>query len=366
MSVPEENETPLETLERQSAKAKNRALADIMIHPVLSAPTESTIEEIPKLREKGCNTVKIFMSTEDFDKNAVNYLKAIQKAHDSDMLVLIHCEDHAIISTTCQEMLEQGRGSLSNYADSRPVASETVATQRAVAMSEVTGAPMYVVHLSSERALNVCEEAQSRSLPIYVETRPIFLYLTREKYAESDGPLYVVQPPLRTESDVSALWEGIQTGSIHTLATDHAPHTREHKMDPSLNVTKLLPGINELQVMLPMFYFNAVLENQISLQRFIELTSTNPAKLFGLYPQKGTIKVGADADLVLWDFSKEREITKKDLYSKAGFSIYEGQQITGWPQLTIRRGEIVYQNKKITTDPGSGRILERGSPQDLT
>lgn len=363
MSVPDKEELPLGTLKRETAAADKQTIADIMIHPVIQSPTEETIEEIPKLKEKGCNTIKIFMCTEDFDVNAVKYLEAVQAASKDNILVMLHCEDHAIISATCQAMLDEEKGDLSNYADSRPVISEVIATQRAVAICETTGASIYVVHLSSERALNVCKEAQSRSLPVYVEGRPIFLYLTREKYAEPDGPLYVVQPPLRSESDAAALWEGIQTGQIQTLATDHAPHTREQKLDPSLNISNLLPGINELQVMLPMFYSNGVEKGRITLQRFVELTSTNSAKLFGLYPRKGTIQVGSDADLVLWDFSEEREIKKRDLFSQAGFSIYEGKNVTGWPQMTIRRGEVVYERGKITSSPGSGKVLSRESPQ---
>jgi len=171
--------------------------------------------------------------------------------------------------------------------------------------------------------------------------------------------LYVVQPPLREASDVTALWEGIRKGTIHTIATDHAPHTREQKLDPSLNVTDLLPGINELQVMLPMLHSKGVLEGRISLERFVTLTSTNTAKLFGLYPRKGTIQVGSDADLVLWDLTAEQKVNNAEIFSKAGFSIYEGMKITGWPHITIRRGEVVYEGRKITAQPGSGQVVQR-------
>lgn len=364
ISVPDKEETPLGTLERETKSAKQEAIADIMVHPVISSPTEKTVREIPKLVEKGCTTIKIFTCTEDFDKHVLEYYKAVQKAKKADMLVMIHCEDYAIIKATCEQMIAEGRGSLSYYAESRPVISEVVATQRAVAMCEAIGAPIYVVHLSSKRALQVCKEAQSRSLPLYVEGRPIFFYLTREKYTEPEGPLYVVQPPLREEKDTTALWEGVQTGHIHTLATDHAPHTREHKLDPSLNVSELRPGINELQVMLPMFHSRAVLEDKISLERFVALTSTNSAKLFGIYPQKGTIQEGSDADLVLWDRTETREIKNTDLFSKAGFSIYEGASVTGWPIMTIRRGEVVYEDNEIKAQPGSGNVLSREHPQD--
>jgi len=211
----------------------------------------------------------------------------------------------------------------------------------------------------------VCEEAQTRGLPVYVEGRPIFLYLTREKYHEQEGALYVVQPPLREKNDIEALWEGLRKGTIHTIATDHAPHTRKQKLKPSLNVTNLVPGINELQVMLPMFYSNGVVEKKLSLEQFVSLSSSNPAKLFGLYPRKGTIQVGSDADLVLWNPTEIRTIRNEEMFSKAGFTIYDGVKMKGWPQMTIRRGEIVYKERKITGQPGSGQIVQRGHPQTL-
>lgn len=365
ISVPDKEETPLGTLERESKTIQKEAIADIMIHPVLFNLTEEKLDEIPQLADKGCSTIKIFMVTDDFDANSNDYLKAIQIAADAEMLTMIHCEDNTIIKETTEKMIADGKGSLTNYADSRPVISEVVATKKAVDMCEETGAPIYVVHLSSEGALRVCEEAQNRSLPVYVEGRPIFLYLTREEYLKPEGALYVVQPPLREKSDVKALWEGIQQGSIHTIATDHAPHTREQKLNPDLDISKLVPGINELQVMLPMLHSKAVLKGKISLKKFVALTSTNVAKLFGLYPKKGAIQVGSDADLVVWDPKEERVIKDADMHSQAGFSMYDGEKHTGWPQIVIRRGEVVFKDRKIIAKAGSGQVVTRGPTQSL-
>jgi dihydropyrimidinase len=366
ISVPGIGETPMGTLKRETNVAQQQTIADIMIHPVLQSPTEKNLRDFPKLIEKGCTSIKIFMITEEFDKYIVGYLRALEMAKELGIITLVHCEDYGIITTICKTMIEQGRGSLKNYAESRPIVSEVVATQRAVAMSEVSGAPIYVVHLSSKRALKVCEEAQSRGLPVYVEGRPIFLYFTKEKYLEQEGALYVVQPPLREKNDIKALWEGLRNGTIHTIATDHAPHTREQKLKPTLNVINLVPGINELQVMLPMFYSRGVVERKFSLQQFVSLTSSNPAKLFGLYPQKGTIQVGSDADLVLWDPTETRTIKNAEMFSNAGFTIYDGMKLRGWPQMTIRRGEIVYEDRTITSQPGSGQIVQRGHPKALS
>ncbi len=365
ISVPDRGETPLGTIIRETESIQKQAIADFMIHPVVFSPTEEIIQEIPLLREKGCNTIKIFMVTDDFDANFSLYEKAIRTAKEHEMLSMIHCEDNTLIKNTCQEMITAGNGSLKNYAESRPVSSEVLATEKAVAIVESTGAAIYVVHLSSEEALKVCQKAQACNLPVHVEGRPIFLYLTKEEYLKTDGAIYVVQPPLREQSDIDALWNGINKGSIHTVATDHAPHTREQKLNPNLNVSNLVPGINELQVMLPILYSNGVLTNKISIEKFIELTSLNVAKLFGLYPRKGAIQVGSDADLVLWDLEEERTIRNNDMFSHAGFSIYSGESHTGWPHITIRRGQIVYENGKIIAEPGTGQIIPRSKSQFL-
>ncbi|MFW9851569.1 MAG: dihydroorotase family protein [Candidatus Thorarchaeota archaeon] len=365
ISVPDKNETPIGTIERESKSINEQAIADFIIHPVIFTPTEETIHEIPKLMEKGCNTIKIFMVTDDYDDKEELYIKAIQAAKDNGMLSMIHCEDNEILRKTREKMVKEGKESLMYYADSRPVNSETLATQKAVDISNSTGAPIYIVHLSSEQALNICQEAQAENIPVYVESRPIFLYLTREKYLEPDGALYVVQPPLREKSDVEALWSGVKNGTISTIATDHAPHTREQKLNPELNISKLVPGINELQVMLPMLYSKGVVSGKITIERFIELTSTNVAKLFGLYPRKGTIRIGSDADLVLWDLEEERVIRDEDMFSQAGFSIYNGQSNKGWPKITIRRGQVVFEDGKITAKAGTGQIIPRKVTQKI-
>jgi dihydropyrimidinase len=256
--------------------------------------------------------------------------------------------------------MASGKGSLRYYPESRPVLSEVVATQRAVAFCEATGAPIYVVHLSSKRALDVCADAQARGLPVYVETRPLYLHLTRERFEEPDGAKYVGQPPLREQIDVDALWTGIQQGVLHTVCTDHAPWSLAAKLDPELSVAKLRPGVENLQTMVPMLYSEGVRTGRISLSRFIEVTSTNAAKLFGLFPQKGTIAVGSDADFVIFDPNLPRTIENSMLVSNVDYSVYEGWDVTGWPLITIRRGELVYRDGEIVGSPGSGRLLHRG------
>ena len=366
----EPGETLLAALRREMEVVRGQAIADFVLHPTLTPPIEPALDELPQLLAAGHSTIKVFMSTEEFDAHAAAYLAALRAAGEVGLLTMIHCEDAAIVSSMPQVLLAAGRASLRHYAESRPAVAEVAATQRAVAMAEVASAAIYVVHLSNERSLRICEEAQARGLPVYVETRPLFLHLTRERYLGPDGALFVVMPPLREAHDVAALWEGLGRGTIHTVASDHAARTREQRLDPSLNVAQLCPGINGLQVMLPMLHSEGVLQGRISLEQFVALTSTNAARVFGLYPRKGAIAVGSDADLVLWDPQERRVVQGQDLFSRAGFSVFEGVEVTGWPRLTIRRGRVVYREGRILARPGSGTFVpsvaqHRPSPRAL-
>lgn len=358
-------EMPLAGLEREAVIAREQAICDVFLHPVFGETTPDVLDEIPRLLDAGCNTVKYFMSTSQFDPQVRGYVEATRRAGAENLLTLIHCEDYALMADAATELTAAGRTSLRYYAESRPVISEVVATQRAVSIAEATGAPIYIVHLSCRRALEVCADAQARGVPVSVETRPFYLHLTRERFAEEDGAKYVGQPPLREQDDVDALWAGIQQGVLNTVCTDHAPWSLAAKLDPALSITKLRPGGENLQTMLPMLYSEGVRTGKISLSRFVEVTATNAAKLFGLYPRKGTIAVGSDADIVLFDPERTRTVENDMLKSNADYSVYAGWSVTGWPTVTLRRGEIVFQEDTVIGVPGSGELVRRGPTMAL-
>lgn len=358
-------ELPLAGLARETAVARGQAIADFFLHPVLDTITPQALGEISSLRDAGCNTIKYFMSTPTFDAQVPGFVEATRRAGAEGILTLIHCEDYTLIEDAIAQLQKEGRSALTYYPESRPVISEVVATQRAVAFAEATGAPVYIVHLSSERALAVCAEAQARGVPVYVETRPFYLHLTSERFAEDEGAKYVGQPPLREPSDVDAIWNGLRQGTVHTVCTDHAPYALAAKLDPELSIANLRPGAENLQTMLPMLYSEGVRKGRLSLHRFVEVTSTNAAKLFGLYPRKGTISVGSDADIVLFDPTLTRRIDRSMLKSNCDYSPYEGWEVTGWPVLTLRRGEIVFRDGEVTGRAGSGMLLRRDATSML-
>lgn len=359
-------EMPGAGLRRDGQLARQQTITDVFLHPVLTEITPAVLDAIPGLPALGCTSIKFFMAFPWFDSQVQGYLEATRRAGANGLLTLIHCEDYSLISAATTALVAAGMSSLRSYAESRPVIAEVVATQRAVAFAEATGAPVYIVHLSSARALAVCTEAQARGVPVYVETRPLYLHLTSERHAAVDGAKYVAQPPLREQQDIDALWAGLASGVIHTVASDHAPWTLAAKLDPQLSITRLRPGVENLQTLVAMLYSEGVRTGRLSLAQLVALTSTNAARLFGLYPRKGTIAAGSDADLVIFDPTLTRRIDAAMLKSRSGYSVYEGWDVTGWPVMTLRRGVVCFRDDQVVGQPGDGRLLERGAPLVVT
>jgi dihydropyrimidinase len=351
---------PSEALARETEVARQQAIADVFLHPVLGAPDQRTIADIEVLPEHGCSSIKVFLSNPRFDEHVDGYIEAIGRAGRARLLSMLHCEDAAAIAYATRRLVERGETSVQYFPFSRPVIAEVTATQRAIAIAELTGAPVYLVHLSCARALDACADARRRGLPVYVETRPLYLHLTSELFDEPDAGRFVGQPPLRTRADVEALWDGLRGGLVDTVCTDHAPWSLAAKRDPELSIERLRPGVENLQLLRPMLYSEGVRRGRISLRRFVEVTSTNAARLFGLYPKKGAVAAGSDADVVIFDPDLRRTVTGALLKSNVDYSVYDGWQVTGWPIVTIRRGEVVFRDDQVTAQPGTGRVLRCG------
>ncbi len=350
---------PLEALDAMEERVRQEAIADVILHTASWPPTPEFRDALPELVRRGQPSIKIFMLWQDFGGRLGEVIELLEGARDAGVVTMIHCEDEALLKATARRMTAEGRTSLRHYAESRPVLVEAVATQHAAALCEATGAPMQVVHLSSRRALEACRNPDTVGLPLYVEVRPLYLYLTEERFLQPDGALYVGQPPLRTPEDSEALWEGIQGGAVDLIATDHAPWTREQKLNPDLSITRLRPGISALQFMLPMFFSEGVGKRGVSLERFVDLTSTKAARIMGLYPRKGVIQAGSEADIVIFDPERTTEIRAEDDHSRSDFTPYEGWAMTGWPTETIRRGQLVYESGEILGRAGEGQLAFR-------
>lgn len=348
------------TLAEAVGIAGKQTIADVILHYTVNEPVNFTASDVSMLYDQGF-TLKVFLSRPGFDQNAAAFVKLVRTAGAAGLLTMMHCEDAAITTATRERMTAEGRSKLvgQNFADAGPVVAEEVATNRAVGISEVTGAPIYIVHISSERAMRAAEAGRARGLPIFTEVRFLYIHLTKERFNGPDGPIYTGSPPLREKSDVDYLWNAIAKGTVDVVDTDHVGYTRAEKMDPENSITNRRSGANYLQDQLPLMYSDGVRKGRITLEKMVAVSSANPAKLFGIYPRKGVIAVGSDADVVIWDPNLTKKIKDEDILSNGHFSIFAGWDVTGWPIVTIRRGEVVYQNGRILARAGSGQVIPR-------
>jgi dihydropyrimidinase len=364
MTFPPGGLTMRQALDTDDAAASGASAVDYVLHPVLPVPTPEALAELPGLAADGFRTLKIFMVMDEFEEHTAGMIEAIRAAGRLGMLTLLHCEDAALVRFAGEQLVAAGQGGLDFYAESRPVHAERAAIQRAVAICEATGSPVCIMHLSSAEALSAARAGRSRGLPVYVEARPMYLHLTSELLRGPDAGAYAGAPPLREAADVVALWAGLADGSVHTVGSDHAPWSKEAKVDPGLDVTTARQGVSDLETALPMLMSAGVAEGRLSLARFVELTSTAPARLYGVYPRKGTIAVGSDADLTIWDPQLTRTVDGSAHYSRAGYSVYDGWQVRGWPRFVVSRGDVVLEDGQVTAAPGRGQRLRMDTPTE--
>ena len=359
MTFPGDGQSLRQALARDLNAAQDTAAVDYVLHPVMSTPSPEALAELPELASDGHTSLKLFMTSSAFETRTAEMIEAVRIAGRHGMLTLVHCEDGALVRDAGERLLASGRGSLAHWADSRPVSAERAAVERTVAICEATGSPVYIVQLSSRSALRSARRGQARGLPVFVETRPLYLYLTSAALREPQGGRYIGAPPLREADDIRALWAGLADGSVHTLGSDHAPWSLRDKTDESLDVTTARQGVADLETIMPMLFSAGVRTGRISLSRFIALTSTNAAHLFGLYPRKGTIAVGSDADLVVLDPRLRRTIDGRSMQSNADYSAYDGREVFGWPRFTVSRGEVVLEDGQVVAELGRGQWLRR-------
>jgi dihydropyrimidinase len=360
MSFPENDEALDAMFARLAKEAAEHSNVDVVLHGVLNLAGTPRADALSHVIDAGQTTCKFFTMLGNFDRDYAAYIELLHRTRELNLLPLFHCEDQAVMQESLRALKEGRRHDLSHYERSRPALSEELAVHKVIALCELTRCPVYIVHVSSARALAACEAAQVRGLPVYVETRPIYLHFEAQRYRGTEAPLYVSFPPIRSSEDREALWRGLAQGTVQTVGSDHAPVLRKHKLDPKhCCVDDPRPGMGNLQEMLPMLYSEGVRTGRLSLERFVEVTSTNAAKLLNLYPRKGVIEVGADADLNIWDPDQTMTIRRQDGYSRADFSLYDGWVVTGVPRMTLRHGQIVCSGGRVIVGEGSGDILRR-------
>lgn len=345
-------------IERAQADAR-ASIVDYAFHVTVIDPSVAALADVPDLVAAGHAGLKVFMVMRQFADRTADYVRLLQVAAESGALTAIHAEDHRIVELRTRELLESGRTGVEWFPESRPPQAEEFAVRAAIGYSDLTGAPIYLVHLSSRRVIELLRGARAAGSAVYGETRPIYLYLTREVFSRPDGGRFVGQPPLREQEDVDSLWRALADGTLSTVGTDHVPHRRADKLDPTRTFDRIPPGVANLETMLPMLYSEGVAKGRLSLRRLVEVLASESARLAGMAPRKGSIAVGADADLVVFDPSLRRTIRASETLTAADDDPFEGWEVTGWPVATISRGDVIYEAGKITAQPGRGRFVPR-------
>jgi dihydropyrimidinase len=300
--------------------------------------------------------------------NDAAIFQVLKRSEQLGALVCVHAENGHVIDVLIQEALAAGKVGPKYHALTRPPAGEGEAVNRLVTLAELADAQLYIVHVSCEDALRRIVEGRNKGLAIYAETCPQYLFLSEDYYelVEFEGAKYVMSPPLRKESHQEALWHGIQNRIFQVIGTDHCPfHFHGHKDLGRDDFTKIPNGAPGIETRLGLMYTGGVCSGRISLNHFVDLVSTAPAKLFGLYPQKGTIAPGSDADLLIVDPEKETLISAVTHHSAADYSLYEGMRVKGMPELVLLRGKVIVENGNFVGGEGDGRFIPRSPHSEV-
>lgn len=348
-------------LDRELEHAAPQAHIDYGMHLVptdLAVP--GVLRELSDFADQGFASIKIFTTIGDYRLPDEDILKVLDLARQRGLLVNVHAEDEPLISHLTESNLQASRSDVRYLPLSRPPLAEALATRRIAEYARLLGTPVYFVHLSSLAALESVRAARAAAGEVYVETRPVYLYLDESRYElpRGEGNKWVCLPPLRERHNQDALWAGLRNGEIQTYATDHAPWQSDEKLGAD-SFPRIPAGVSNVQTSIGMLYAEGVLKDRISLNQFVAVTSTNPAKLFGMWPRKGTISAGADADFVVLDPQKRVTIESAKMESNSDYDPYDGYEGVGWPVMTVSRGEIIYDNGSVVSRPGRGRLLKR-------
>src|SRR5712671_269560 len=352
----------IEGIDNWHKKAEGKCAIDYGFHLITTELEDRQIEEMYTVMDEGVTSFKMFMAYPGvFLVDDATIFRAMLAAGQRGGLICMHAENGIVINEIIKHALAQGHTAPKYHALTRPTIAEAEGVHRAIAIAEMAEAPVYIVHLSCTDALNQVRQARDRGIPAFAETCPQYLFLSIEDYGEGfDGAKYVMTPPLREKANQAELWKGLKMDDLQVISTDHCPFCmKEQKELGRDDFTKIPNGAPGVEHRVSLIY-NGVVENRISLNRFVELTSTAAAKMFGLFPKKGTIAVGSDADIVIFDPEKEHIFGVDAEHMNVDYSSYEGWKMKGKVETVLSRGRIVIENSEHKGKAGDGQFLKRG------
>ncbi len=354
-------------------RAADKPVIDYAFHLIVSDPTEHVLrDELPALIHEGYSSFKIYMTYETLKLDDRQIISVLALARREGALVMVHAENSDCIAWLTAELEKVGKTRPYFHAVSRPLAVEREGTHRAITMSEIVDVPILLVHVSGADAVEQIRWARGRGLRILAETCPQYLVLTSDHLDQPgfEGAKYVCSPPPRDAASQEAVWNGLASGVFQVVSSDHAAFRfddprgkKRHGVEaPFAKLPNGLPGV---ETRLPLLFSEGVSKGRIDLPTFVALAATNAAKLYGLYPRKGTIAVGSDADLAIWNKDREMVITNEILHHNCDYTPYEGMKVRGWPEVVISRGEVVVEEGKLLAQPGRGQFLRCDRPQPV-
>lgn len=342
--------------------ADGKCVIDYGFHGVVQHVDDAIIEEMASMADDGHPSFKIYL-TYDYKTEDAQALRVMKRLKDVGGVTTVHCENDAAINYLRRKFVAEGKGAPKYHALSRPETCENESVLRMIALAEAAGdAPLYIVHVSSARSAQLIKEARARGLHVYGETCPQYLFLDESCYElpGDEGLKYIMSPPLRHKSNQEKLWNYIKDGTLQVVATDHCTFNFHGSKELGKDNFTLCPnGGPGVETRVPLMFSEGVSKGRLNLVEFSHIISTNPAKLFGLYPQKGALRVGGDADIVLMDPHREVTITRDLLHENVDYTPYEGMTVTGWPVLTMVRGQVVVENGELRQQPGFGQFIRR-------
>ena len=348
------------------ALARRGAVIDYSFHLIIANPSELTLaDHVPALVAQGHSTLKVFMTYDLLQVGDEKLLDVLLAARASRALVCVHAENHGLISWMGKRLVEKGYKAPKFHGLSHPRGCEAEAFNRLIAFAEFIDQPIMIFHVSSAEGVDVIRQARGRGLKVFAETCPQYLLMTAADLDQPglEGAKWICSPPLRTERDQEAIWRGLALGDLQTVSSDHAPYAFDAtgKLSAGSEPTfkQIANGLPGIEARLPLLFDAMVSKGRLGLSKFVELTATAPARIYNLHPRKGSIAIGADADLVLWDPKREVTLTDATFHDRAGYTPYAGRTVVGWPETVLRRGAAIVRNGRLEAKPGSGEFLPR-------
>ena len=365
-AVQHRGESVRAAVEDYHRRAGGKAYIDYGFHLIVSDPTLPVLkDELPSLIAEGYASVKVYMTYEAMrlsDRQILDVLDVNQRA---GALTMIHAENYECIAWLTEKLEAEGKTEPRYHEDSRPMAVEREATHRAITLSEVAEANLLIVHVSGRDAIEEIRRARARGVKIFAETCPQYLFLSTKDLALPDflGAKCMCSPPPRDPANQAHVWQGIEDGLFDIFSSDHAPYRFDEGgkllYGPKISFSKVANGIPGLETRSALLFSEGVMTGRLDLNRFVALNSTNAAKLYGLHPQKGTIAVGADADIAIWDPERQVTITNDMLHHNVDYTPYEGRTLTGWPVTVLSRGQVICHEGELVGKRGHGQFLKR-------